>query len=205
MTTDPGDRVTPDVTPLVEWCGGAEALRHVNLQLCEQALALLGGLLDGLLENAGDALFEKAGAAADQETLRECFNTMRVLKTQGSLLSERFRESFCRAWFEGPAADASAATAGVATAMEGASRRARMLFSPLLRRLAARLGDGAASGAGHPLDPGRIALVFWQSTGELGLSEGERLLLLPLFRRFVMDGYGPVLAEVSAAIDGLEG
>jgi hypothetical protein len=43
-------------------------------------------------------------------------------------------------------------------------------------------------------------LCFWHATEKLGINYSERLLLLPLFNRFVMDRFGQVLSIANQSL-----
>jgi hypothetical protein len=49
----------------------------------------------------------------------------------------------------------------------------------------------------YPLRAEVLYICFWQSIERLDLKYDERLTLLPLFQRFVMDRYGQLLAIAS--------
>ncbi len=49
----------------------------------------------------------------------------------------------------------------------------------------------------HPLCPEHLYLSFWQGSQQLLLTDEERLLIVPLFSRFVTDSVGIILADAN--------
>jgi hypothetical protein len=49
----------------------------------------------------------------------------------------------------------------------------------------------------HPLYPDYLYLSFWHGTGKLGLNHAERLIIVPLFSRYVTDRLGIILADAN--------
>jgi hypothetical protein len=156
-------------------------------------------LLNGLSANVEHALFEEMWGLDEKDALRHHFNVMRALRING----EDFRKEFDRlqdeVWkiFIGRRDDPVLnAPRGVAETLISTYQRKteshykvligeiRDRFSMLLWR---ELDD-------CPLCAPMYYLCFWQSTETLGLSYDERVMLIPLFHRFVMDRYGHVLA-----------
>jgi hypothetical protein len=156
-------------------------------------------LLNGLSDNVEHALFEEMWGLDEKDALRHHFNVMRALKVNG----EDFRQEFSRlqneVWqiFIGQREDpVLKAPRGIAeTLISTFKRKTESHYKVLIRDIRDKfslllwreLDD-------FPLCPDMYYLCFWQSVEKLGLSYDERVMLIPLFHRFVMDRYGQVLA-----------
>jgi len=159
-------------------------------------------LMEGLLINAPDSLFEYMGSAQNQVLMTRHFNVMRGLKQCYRQLIAEFDEQMSRGWkalLLGQSTHSLQSIGGKPTEMMTClSHRAHDRYAPLLEILeshfAALIG---AEEVCHPLCSDYLFLSFWHGTGRLGLNRVERLLILPLFSRFVADRLGTLLADVN--------
>ena len=208
MKEELADIDTPDIYPIEELLSDANDVCKLYSLLSEESLTRLTMLLEGLLENASDALFEHAQNESEPIKLQAYFNTMRALKNSAEPMMSRFAELIELSWRDvGNVAlfeiddDAEGKAAEFIKRM---SRKTHVLFAPLLADLAITFSqEEPISNYKHPLDPIVISRIFWASTDELKLSIKERLLVLPLFRRFVLDSYGQVLAPIREILRAL--
>jgi len=165
----------------------------------------LNYLLDGLLDNVADALFEELHGVDEECALTRHFNIMRALKLHAKSYRSEFDLLSERAWaimvgdetvpmLHEPRGDAEAM-------INDFDRRTSTHYKVLIKDLTLRLEVLLAGEcADIPMSPRIILLNFWQSTSKLNLSYDERMLLLPLFYRFVMDRYGKVLAAANSTM-----
>ena len=158
-------------------------------------------LIVGLLISAPDSLFEYMGNAEDQMVMARHFNVMRGLKQCYRQLISEFDEQMTRGWktlLLGKSGPIIHIAGGRPSEMMNCfSRRASDQFGPLLEILEshiAELIDVEVEDVFHPLSPGYLLQAFWHGTAMLGLNREERLLVVPLFSRFVIDRLGIVLA-----------
>lgn len=156
-------------------------------------------LLDGLTDNVADALFEEMWALEKKDALQRQFNVMRALK----LHSEVYRKEFCRLmdknWVDYLRRDTEPSVvlpAGRAGIMIKSYRtrtesRHRVLITDVRSRFTHLTNSDFND---YPLFPEVLLISFWKSTEKLDLGSDERIMMLPLFQRFVMDRYGQLLA-----------
>ena len=159
-------------------------------------------LMEGLLINAPDSLFEYMGSTQDQALMTRHFNVMRGLKLSYRQLIAEFDEQMSRGWkamLLGQSLHSLQSIGGKPTEMMTClSRREHDRYAPLLdileNHFAALIG---AEEICHPLCPDYLFLSFWHGTGRLGLNREERLIIMPLFSRFVTDRLGTLLADAN--------
>jgi hypothetical protein len=159
-------------------------------------------LIVGLLINAPDSLFEYMGNAQDQTVMTRHFNVMRGLKQCYRPLISEFDEQMTRGWKalllgkSGPSLQSIGDKP--AEIMDCFSRRANEQFGPLLEILETHIAELIdVEDVFHPLSPDYLLLSFWHGTRKLGLNREERLLVVPLFSRFVIDRLGIILATAN--------
>ncbi len=156
-------------------------------------------LFDGLAANVENALFEEMWDMDEEEALRHHFNVMRALKTQSDDYRQEFHRLMNQVWLiflrkrrepvlHAPKGIAETLIKPYQSRTEShykvLIKEIRQRFSRLLQR---EIDD-------YPLCPEILYLCFWQSITRLDLRYDERVMLIPLFHRFVMDRYGQVLA-----------
>lgn len=161
--------------------------------------ARLNHLLDGLSENVANALFEEMWALDEQDTLRHHFNVMRALKLQSDLYRKEFFRLMDEVWLT--TLDQSAEHVlnepqGIAsTLINSYKSKTESHYRVLIRDFRLRFFSLISHEVdGYPLCPEVLYLCFWQSIEKLDLRYDERMMLLPLFQRFVMDRYGQLVA-----------
>lgn len=168
----------------------------------KRADAKLDYLLGGLLDNVADALFEEMHGVDEQVALASHFNVMRALKTSSSDYENEFRNRMSRSWEQVLGKNVSLAgeppQGDAASLIKTFSRKTALHYKVLInevnRKLSILLGRELEE---TPLSPENILLQFWEAVDQLGLTYDERLLMISLFRRFVMDRYGQVLAAAN--------
>lgn len=159
-------------------------------------------LMEGMLINAPDSLFEYMGTVQDQTLRTRHFNVMRGLKQRYGQLIAEFDEQMTRGWkalLLGKPIPSLQSIGGKPTQMMTCfSRRAGDRYAPLLDILGIHIAAlFTKEEVFHPLSPDYLFLAFWHGTGRLGLSWEERLLIVPLFGRFVTDSLGIMLANTN--------
>jgi Protein of unknown function (DUF1631) len=167
-----------------------------------EATEKLHYLFDGLAANVADALFEEMWGRDEQEALEYHFNVMRALRVQSVAYRTEFDHLMSESWVAFLRGQGSS-TAGLADDCPGKvirsyrnkiESRHKMLLNDIRLRLSGLLKKEVDN---YPLCPEILYINFWCSTGQLDLNYSERLLLLPLFDRFVMDRYGQLLGAVN--------
>lgn len=166
-------------------------------------------LMDGLSINVADALFEEMQDLVEQDALRCHFNIMRSLKTGSRRLREQFTTLTDISWVDlNHCRDVQSvpdAPGDVTALLKGYSDRNLNHYKILLEELRLRFSNLAKREISfHPLLPGNFYLCFWHATEELDLTFQERMLLLPLFNRFVMDRFGQVMGIANQTLVELE-
>jgi hypothetical protein len=166
-------------------------------------------LMDGLSINVADALFEEMQDLVEQDALRCHFNIMRALKTGSRRLREQFTTLTDISWVDlNHCRDVQSvpdAPADVTALLKGYSDRNLNHYKILLEELRLRFSNLAKRDISfHPLLPGNFYLCFWHATEELDVTFQERMLLMPLFNRFVMDRFGQVMGIANQTLVELE-
>ncbi len=161
-------------------------------------------LLDGLEENIVDALFEELATLDEEVAKTRHFNVMRCLRTGREAYRERFQKLIvgqvkqivdCDPMLE-PESDDRAQDI-IRQFERKSSIHYKVLISDTRKRLSLVAGRELER---FPLTPVTVFAMFWQATAVLELPEDERVVLLPLFHRFVMDRYGQVLAAINRVL-----
>ena len=161
-------------------------------------LAKFEYLFDGLYRNIEDALFEEMRGMTEEDALARHFNVMRSLKLEGDDMQASFAGSFAAAWqamMDGyPLPDLPVPEALVQEMIKRHCRsideKYRVLVTATHDQLSTLVGDEIED---NPLASKRLFAMFWLGAMLLDLAPEERVLLLPLFHRFVMDRYGQIL------------
>ena len=167
--------------------------------ICDQLMEKFEYLFGGLEDNVADALFEEMREMAEDEAMARHFNVMRALKVQGASLRAQFADAFTTAWqsmLDGyPLPVLPEPSALVGRTMErytrGIDGKYRVLIEDVDGKLMSLLAQEVLD---SPLTSERLFVMFWHSVQQLDLKHEERVLLVPLFYRFVMDRYGQILA-----------
>ena len=100
MINEQSEYDVPVLCPITEILTDAEEVRKLYALLGEESLYRLTLLIEGLLENSSDCLFESARKETEQIQLGAYFNTMRALKNKGDLLIDRFAELSRQNWHQ---------------------------------------------------------------------------------------------------------
>jgi hypothetical protein len=164
--------------------------------------ARLNHLLDGLSENVADALFEEMWALEERDALEHHFNVMRALKLQSGIYRKEFYQRIDRIWVtylnrqELPELTYPPGNAG--TLINSYRLKTESHYKTLIIDLKQRFSTLIGLEMNfYPLRAEVLYICFWRSIERLDLKYDERLMLLPLFQRFVMDRYGQLLAIAS--------
>lgn len=159
----------------------------------------LNFLLDGLAENVADALFEEMWELDEQDALKHHFNVMRALKLQSGLYRKEFYRLLDTVWLaflrqEGsPVLRSPRGNAG--TLINSYNLKTASYYKIIIKDLRLRFSTLITNDwDDYPLRPEIFYYCFWQSIEKLELKYDERVMLIPLFQRFVMDRYGQLLA-----------
>ncbi len=162
-------------------------------------------LFDGLLLNVADALYEEMHGMEESRQLDEHFNITRALKVRGGVYQEEFLTLMNLSWVNLVKSKNYQALPDapydVVPILKSYSDRNINHYKVLLEEIRLRFAELVDTDVGfHPLLPGNIYLCFWHATEKLGINYSERLLLLPLFNRFVMDRFGQVLSIANQSL-----
>ena len=168
--------------------------------------ARLNHLLDGLAENVADALFEEMWALEENDALKHHFNVVRALKVQSGAYRREFYKCMDGIWVtylnrqELPELAYPPGNAGtlINSYRLKTESHHKALVKDLNQRFSTLIGLEMNF---YPLRAEVFYICFWQSIEKLDLKYDERLLLLPLFQRFVMDRYGQLLAIAVHTLD----
>ncbi len=165
----------------------------------------LNFLLDGLAENVADALFEEMWDLDEQSALEHHFNVMRALKLQSGLYRKEFYRLLDAVWLaflrqEGsPVLRSPRGNAG--TLINSYKIKTASYYKIIIKDLRLRFSTLITNEwDDYPLRPEVFYYCFWLSTEKLELKYDERLMLIPLFQRFVMDRYGQLLAVANKTL-----
>jgi len=165
----------------------------------------LSYLLDGLAANVADALFEEMWGLDEKEAFEHHFNVMRALKVQSVAYRKEFDRLMNETWRiffltrDMPVVETPDGSAGtlITSNRKKVESYHKMLLKDIRLRLSCLLKRELDD---YPLQPETLYLCFWQSIEQLDLNYDERVLLIPLFHRFVMDRYGQVLGVVNRTL-----
>ncbi len=162
-------------------------------------------LMDGLTTNIADALFDEMRDLDEQEALTHHFNIMRTMKVGEEVYQTEFADLMHLCWLgflkkmdeshldeleEDVVPTIKQLSDRVSNHYKVLLLETRLRFQTLLKREIDR----------HPLCPDLFYRCFWQALKELDLTYGERVCVLTLFNRFVMDRYGQILAQVNRTL-----
>jgi len=159
-------------------------------------------LIEGLVKNAPDAMFEEMYRLDTQQALGRHFNVMRVLKVSKRVFTDEFFTLMNLNWVTLlNARDVQALPeplGEVVTLIDGWSKKQVTHYRVILEEIRGRISHLIGQETGwHPFVPRNLYLSFWFATEKLDLSYDERVLFLRLFHRFVMDRYGQLLFVVN--------
>jgi len=183
--------------------------RQWNIQVVRQVKGgvdnKMNYLFDGLLLNVADALFEEMHGMGEICQPDEHFNITRALKVRGDVYQEEFLTLMKLSWMNLVKSKNYRALPdapySVMRILKPYSDRNINHYTVLLEEIRLRFAELVNTDVGfHPLLPGNIYLCFWHATEKLGINCSERLLLPPLFNRFVMDRFGQVLSIASQSL-----
>lgn len=166
-------------------------------------------LLAGMLENMSEAAFEEMDTSDEQDTLERHFNVMRAVKTNQRPFLETFFKSMNQGWLnilkhrDRPAV--ADATGSAAIEIDRLQRKISIHYKILLAEVNGRFNTIAGREMEfHPLLPNNIFQCYWEATSKLNLNESERILMLSLFNRFVMDKAGKLIGAVNGRLEDFE-
>lgn len=176
-------------------------IRDVKVELDRK----LSDLFDGLAANAADALFEEMWDLDEKESLEHHFNVMRALKLQSVGYRKEFDRLMNETWRtflrsrDIPAMEIPGGFAGklIDSYQDKVESHHKKLLNDIRLRLSCLLKSELHR---FPLQPGILFACFWQSIEQLDLIYDERVLLISLFQRYVMDRYGQVLGVVNKTL-----
>ncbi len=156
-------------------------------------------LFDGLAANVADALFEEMWELDEQQALEHHFNVMRALKMQSPEYRAEFSRLLSELWLiflNRRGEPVLVQPRGIAeTVINSFRSRTESHYKVIINDIRARLsGLLRREIDDYPLCPEMLYFCFWQAISKLELRYDERVMLIPLFHRFVMDRYGQVLA-----------
>ena len=165
----------------------------------------LSYLFDGLAANVADALFEEMCGMDKNEVLKLHFNVMCALKVGSRIYRKEFDRLMNEAWrvflrrHTIPSLEMPTGVAGeqIALCRDKVESYHKMLIQDIQDRLSHLLNSKLDD---CPLRPGILYLCFWHSIEKLDLNYDERVLLVPLFHRFVMDRFGLVLGVANKTL-----
>jgi hypothetical protein len=141
----------------------------------------------------------------EKDALRHHFNVMRALRVNGSDFRKEFYRLQVQVWQifvgqrEKPILNPPRGIAEtlITTYKRKTESHYKVLIGEIRDRLSMLLWRELDD---YPLCPEIYYICFWQSIETLGLSYDERVMLIPLFHRFVMDRYGQVLAVANQTL-----
>ncbi len=187
----------------------SDSSRHRDISTVKRVKAAVDKktsyLLEGLVINVADALFEEMHGMEEKETLRSHFNITRSLKTHYAPCVDENAILMNLSWVN------LIKKKDILSVPEPGSEVSAMLrafitknsnhYKVLLEEIRLRFSDLTQSDLRyHPLLPDNFYLCFWHSTEQLGLEFEERKLVLPLFNRFVMDRFGQILSTANQTL-----
>lgn len=166
----------------------------------------LGPCLQAALEEADDALFERAEREEADSAQDLYFSAMRELRLQREAAGERFRasiDSVFRAYFRGETSIQSEASASSwsimdpdeveeEVAIDATVSRVRGRHAELLARVGERLEplNASADKERHPLDPSHVVQAFAEALGGVGIAIQPRIIIYKLFEKQLLTALG---------------
>ncbi len=162
-------------------------------------------LLSGLHENIADALFEEMLEMGADAARTSHFNIMRAMKVEQSRYRQQFRQRSDSIWAAFPTGLTDTALPpmelDVAEVMNPLCHRVRVHYKVGIRDVQQRFQTLLHRDLTiNPLSPDFYYRSFWAALQDLELKREERVLIMPLFHRFVMDRYGQVLGAASRTL-----
>ncbi len=182
----------------------------------------LNDLLQELLNNADDALFEMANRSRNDTDENMFFEAMREIRLQRKKISKHFVDEFHRSFDDifvteepvpsGPIQESTDELSllrndelEVAVAVSGMVSKITSQFSLPIMQLTKRL-DHACENLTitervNPLGPERISRAFVRAIEAINLDIKLRIIILKLFERFVMEQLGPTYEEANRLLE----
>jgi hypothetical protein len=178
----------------------------------------LNDLLQELLNNADDALFEMANRSRNDTDENMFFEAMREIRLQRKKISKHFVDEFHRSFDDIFAAEEPTPRGPidespdelsllrndeleVAVAVSGMVSKITSQFSLPIMQLTKRLDHACESQTiterVNPLGPERISRAFVRAIEAINLDIKLRIIILKLFERFVMEQLGPTYEEAN--------
>lgn len=180
--------------------------------LYRDSVKRLVALLDGVFANLEDCLFEIAYISDEPDIHKRCFDLMREMRVQHGAIRRGFARRLLlhlEEWYQfGSLYAFPPDTANPSDKSQAAHRlaaRSRAHLAPAVTRIETLLTEritewhrdsGAADVAApvFPLAPESVTRVFMLVVDGLDLDGGQRELVLSLFRRYVLDRMGSLIA-----------
>lgn len=162
-------------------------------------------LLSGLHENIADALFEEMVDMEEDAARASHFNIMRAMKVEQRVYRGCFAELTDAIWAAFPDGLSEAAVQpmdlDVAEVMTPLCHRVKVHYKVGIRDVRHRFQTLLQRELTiDPMNPDFYYRCFWLAIQEIDIGRNERLLIMPLFHRFVMDRYGQVLSAASRTL-----
>ena len=165
-------------------------------------------LFAGLLENISETAFEEVDRSGTNDLVQNHLNIVRSIKVNKRIFLETFFKLMNQSWLnllhkkdEPAVVDA---TGDAAIEIDRLQRKIAVHYKILLSELQGRFNAIAGKELHyHPLLPNQIFQSYWNATAKLNLEESERILLLLLFNRFVMDKSGKLFGIVNSKLEEL--
>lgn len=197
------------------------ALPPILQNLRSAAKRRLNDLLQELLNNADDALFEMANRSRNDTDENMFFEAMREIRLQRKKISKHFLEEFHRAFDDiftpeepvpsGPIDESPDELSllrndelEVAVAVSGMVSKITSQFSLPIMQLTKRLDHACEKQTiterVNPLGPERISRAFVRAIEAINLDIKLRIIILKLFERFVMEQLGPTYEEANSIL-----
>lgn len=180
--------------------------------LYRDSVKRLVALLDGVFANLEDCLFEIAYISDEPDIHKRCFDLMREMRLQHGAIRRGFARRLLlhlEEWYQfgslyafPPGTEAPLDKTKAALRL---AARSRAHLAPAVTRIEALLAErisewhrdvGAADVPApvFPLAPESVTRVFMLVVDGLELDGGQRELVLSLFRRYVLDRMGSLIA-----------
>jgi len=188
-----------------------ETLRRVTIvkEVKDAVDRKMAYLLQGLMVNIVDALFEEMYDQEEDQSLQNQFSISRALRLNGRLYQEEFTLLMNVSWanlIRGKDKRGVPEPQGeFGQLIKARGVRYFIQYRVLLEELRLRCSKIAGKELHiHPLLPVNFYVCFWHSTAKLRLYDEQRILLSRLFDRFVMDRFGQVLAVANQNLIEME-
>lgn len=193
------------------------AIPPVLHTLRQQSKRQLDELIQGLFNNADDALYEMADRSHTEDGQTMYFESMRQLRLQRNQISKQFIAEFYKGFEQAftPQDEEDAEVdfeeivdnislvdndeLEVAVAIAGIVSKVTGQFSVPIMQLTERIDTlcdcRTITERLNPLGPERLSAAFVTSIGSLELDIKVLIILLKLFERFVMEELGPIFEQ----------